>query len=437
MYTAAMPRTKTAARPTEHDAALARQIGERIREARRRAGLTQQQLAGDRYTKAYVSALETGIARPSMVALSYLSERLGLPPSHFLDEQTPAWTRLEVDMQLASGDWQAAADGYAALLADAVDDQVRAELLRGQAEALVRLDHGREAVAAAAEAARIFASLGRVSEEALSRYWLAYGLYLSDAETDARSMLDALLARVRAGLRVEPEFEMRLLIALAAVESKTGNFAESLAHLEAARGMADDLDDRRRAMFLFNLAISYRETGDVEAAIRAGTQGLALLRAAGSSFESAQIENDLALAYLATGNVGRARELAGEARREFENAGDDRYLAAVLDTEAQVALAAGAGGEAITLARRAVDLAKRSGNSMAELGAMLTEARALRAADETAAAEARFAEAAAIAREGTVASRLRDVLREWAELRAEAGDHRGAYELTNEALAVN
>ena len=78
---------------------------------------------------------------------------------------------------------------------------------------------------------------------------------------------------------------MRLLIALAAVESPVANYAESLAHLEAARGMADDLDDRRRAMFLFNLAISYRETGDVEAAIRTGTQGLALLRAAGSSFD--------------------------------------------------------------------------------------------------------------------------------------------------------
>ncbi len=140
---------KAAARPTEHDAALAQQIGQRIREARRRAGLTQQQLAGERYTKAYVSALETGIARPSMVALSYLSERLGLPPSHFLDQQTPAWTRLEVDMQLAAGEWQAAADGYETLLNDATDDQVRAEVLRGQAEALVRLDRGREAVAAA------------------------------------------------------------------------------------------------------------------------------------------------------------------------------------------------------------------------------------------------------------------------------------------------
>ena len=141
-------------------------------------------------------------------------------------------------------------------------------MLRGQAEALARLDRGREAVTAAAEATRIFASLGRSADEALARYWMAYGLYLSDAEADARSMLMGLLERVRGGLKVEPEFEMRLLIALASVESRTGNYAESLAHLEAARGMADDLDDRRRAMFLFNLAISYRETGDMEAAIR-------------------------------------------------------------------------------------------------------------------------------------------------------------------------
>jgi tetratricopeptide (TPR) repeat protein len=432
-----MPRTKTAARATEHDAALARQIGSRIRESRRRAGMTQQQLAGDRYTKAYVSALETGIARPSMVALSYLSERLGLPPSHFLDEQTPAWTRLEVDMQLASGEWEAAAAGYANLLGDAVDDQTRAEVLRGQAEALVRVDRGREAVPAAAEAARIFNSLGRIGDEALARYWLAYGLYLSDAEADARSMLTGLLERVRAGLKVEPEFEMRLLMALAAVESRMGNHAQSLAHLEAARGMSDDLDDRRRAMFLFNLAISYRETGDLEAAIRSGTQGLALLRAAGSSFESAQIENDLAMAYLATGNLGRARELAAEAHREFEDAGDERYLSAVLDTEAQVALAGGDHAHALELARRAAGLARASGNRAVELAAMLTEARALRASGDGGTAESRYADAATIAREGTVPSRLREVLREWAGLRAEAGDHRGAYELTNEALAVN
>ena len=431
-----MPRTRTAPPSTVRDSALAQQIGARIREARKRSSLTQQQLAGERYTKAYVSALETGIARPSMVALRYLAERLSLPPSHFLDEQNPAWSRLAVDMTLAAGDWQAAADGYASLLDAPLDDQARAEVLRGRAEALARLDNGKGAVSAAAEAARLFGSLGRISDEALARYWLAYGLYLSDQEADAQSLLSSLLERVRAGLKVEPDFEMRLLMALAAVASRSGDHARSLSFLETARGLAEDLDDRRRAMFLFNLAISYQETGDLEAAIRTGTQGLALLRSAGAVFESAQIENTLAMAYLATGNLERAAELADEARAAFEEVGDDRFLCAVLDTDAQVALAQGRLDDAATIARRAIEMARATGNRGVELTAMLTEARARRARDETVAAEARYAEAADLARAGHSAGRTRDVLREWAELRATLGDHRGAYELTREALAV-
>jgi tetratricopeptide (TPR) repeat protein len=431
-----MPRTRSAAHAVEHDSALAQQIGARIREARKRSGLTQQQLAGERYTKAYVSALETGIARPSMVALSYLAERLSLPPSHFLDEQNPTWSRLAVDMTLAAGDWQAAADGYASLLDAPLDEQGRAEVLRGRAEALARLDNGREAVTAAAEAARIFSTLGRISDEALARYWLAYGLYLSDQEADAQSLLTSLLERVRAGLKVEPDFEMRLLMALAAVSSRAGDYARSLTYLETARGLADDLDDRRRAMFLFNLAISYQETGDLEAAIRTGTQGLALLRSAGAVFESAQIENTLAMAYLASGNTERAAELANQARSAFEDVGDDRFLCAVLDTDAQVALAQGRIDDAATIARRAVEMARATGNRGVQLTAMLTEARAERARNDPGRAEARYQEAGDLARAGHSAGRTREVLREWAELRASLDDHRGAYELTREALAV-
>ncbi|MGZ6256571.1 MAG: tetratricopeptide repeat protein, partial [Candidatus Limnocylindria bacterium] len=377
-----MPRTRMPTQTIAHDSALAQQIGARIRDARKRSGLTQQQLAGDRYTKAYVSALETGIARPSMVALSYLAERLSLPASHFLDEQNPTWSRLAVDMTLAAGDWQAAADGYASLLDIPLDDLGRAEVLRGRAEALARLDRGKDAVTAAAEAARLFGSLGRVSDEALARYWLAYGLYLSDQEADAQSLLSSLLERVRAGLKVEPDFEMRLLMALAAVASRGGDFARSLTYLETARGLADDLDDRRRAMFLFNLAISYQETGDLEAAIRTGTQGLALLRSAGAVFESAQIENTLAIAYLSSGNIQRAAELADEARAAFQEVGDDRFLCAVLDTDAQVALAQERFEDAASIARRAMEMAQATGNRGVELTAMLTEARALRATEK-------------------------------------------------------
>ena len=164
---------------------------------------------------------------------------------------------------------------------------------------------------------------------------------------------------------------------------------------------------------------------------------MALYRAAGAIFESARIENDLALAYLAAGQVERARELAGDARRQIEETGDERWMAAVVDTEAQVALATGDIDEALRLAGDARGYADRSGNEFGGLMAMLTEARALRRAGRGEEAEARFGEAATVARASRAPSRLREVLREWADLRAEAGDHRGAYELTREALSVN
>jgi tetratricopeptide (TPR) repeat protein len=434
-----MPRTRIPATSTDQDAALelARRVGERIRTARRRAGMTQTELAGDRYTKAYISALENGITRPSMVALNYVAERLGLPASHFIGDPHPTWSRLEVDMRLAAGDWTGAAEGYRAVLESGLADVARAEVLRGLAEAEARLDHGREAIAAASEAARLFGALGRRGDEALARYWLAYGTYLTDNETDARTQLQALLGQVRDGLRVEPEFEMRVLTALAAVESRVGDHARSLAYLEQARGLSDDLDDRRRATFLFNLAISYRETGDIEAAIRVGQQGLALYRAAGASFESATIENDLALAYLAMGNLERASEMASEAHEQFEAAGDDRFLAAVLDTEAQIALAGGRHDLALGLAARANQLSQESGNRLAEMATQLTVARVLRAQGDRAGAEERYAAAAVLARGGSGQGRLRELLGEWADLRAEAGDYQGAYELTSEAVRVN
>ena len=432
-----MPRTRTLAPATQADRDLARRIGSRIREARLRAGLTQQQLAGDRYTKAYISALETGIARPSMIALRHISHRLGLPASHFIDQTHPTWTRLEADMRLAAGDWEGAVDGYRAMLDAGVDEGARADLLRGLAEALNRLNRGADSLSPASEAARLYELAGRLPDAALARYWLAYGHYQADNEPEARSLLGQLLDDVRAGLKVEPDFEMRVLTALAAVESRASNPTRALAYLEEARGLAADLDDRRRAMFLFNLAISYREVGDFEAAIRAGTQAMALFRAAGAAIESAQVENDLALAYLAVGDVARAREMSREAMRQIEGTGDERWLAAVMETEAQVALASGDVDAAVTLAKAAADHAERSGNELARLEALRTEARAVRASGDHAAADDLFGQAAEIARRGRVPHRLREVLRDWADLRAEVGDHRAAYELTREALAVN
>ena len=100
----------------EADRPLARKIGARLRRARTQAGLTQAQLAEGRYTKAYVSALENGLVKPSMAALNFFSGRLHLPIEQLISDQEPAWTRLEADLRLAAGDWQEAVDAYSTLL---------------------------------------------------------------------------------------------------------------------------------------------------------------------------------------------------------------------------------------------------------------------------------------------------------------------------------
>src|SRR5665213_3421394 len=129
------------------DGALAGRIGSRLKGARLRAGLTQQQLAGTRYTKAYVSALENGLVRPSMVALTFFASQLNLPPARLITDEGPAWSRLEADIHLAAGRWQEAVDAYSALLEIATDAENRAELLNGRAEAFTRLDNGASAAA--------------------------------------------------------------------------------------------------------------------------------------------------------------------------------------------------------------------------------------------------------------------------------------------------
>ena len=125
---------------------LSARVGARIREARTRAGLTQQALAGDRYTKAYISALENGLIRPSVKALDYLAGRLSTTPGWLMASEAPTWTRLEADLELAAGNWQKAADAYGELLGQTTDRVQRAEILRGLAEAHARLDHGAEAI---------------------------------------------------------------------------------------------------------------------------------------------------------------------------------------------------------------------------------------------------------------------------------------------------
>ena len=418
------------------DKPLARSIGARIRQERLKAGLTQQQLAGERYTKAYVSALENGLSKPSVAALNYFATRLDTTATVLMAGEADHWTRLEADVLLASGRWQEALDIYDSHLAEARGGRARAELLRGRAEALSRLDRGPGAAAAGSEAAEIFDRLGREADAALARYWVANGEYLQGNVTEARRLIEAILTKVRAGLRVETDFHLRIVIALAAVETRDGEYDRALAYLSEVRGLAEKLDDRRRATYFFDLAHSYRETGDYEAAVRTGYASLTLFGAMGAESETAALENDLALAFLKLGNLTRADELVASARMRFEALGDIRWMAHIADTEAQIALAGSSIEQAATLVEQAIQGAESTGNEKALMDALVTRAQIRRQRGDREGADGDFARAADLARASGSRGRIREVLGAWSEMLAESGNLRRAYDLTREALAV-
>lgn len=351
------------------------------------------------------------------------------------DRLEPAAVRLQADVHLAAGDWQQAASRYVTLLADATDPRVRAELSSALAEARCRLRQGPEAAAAASEAAQLFDGLGRDADAAYARYWLSNAEFIRDNLPAARSLLHEVLRQVRRGLSVAPDFHVRVLGALAGVESWEGNDERAIAYLTEALAMAPDLEVRRRATLLGSLAKSYRETGDLEAAVRAGTESLTLFQAINAIAEVALLENGQALTYLRLGNLTRARELLRRARVDASSVSDRVLQGNIAETEAQVEIAEGDHAAAARSVAAALEIAAETGNQPALATALLTRARLGHLTGDPASGDRDFEAAVDLLRRHGPPARLRAALAQWGDALTDRGDHARANTLYREALA--
>lgn len=85
------------------------ELGEKLRQARLEAGLSQRELCGEEITRNMLSQIEHGAAGPSMGTLRYLAARLGKPVSFFLEEDAVASPNQgvmeEARRRYDAGDW--------------------------------------------------------------------------------------------------------------------------------------------------------------------------------------------------------------------------------------------------------------------------------------------------------------------------------------------
>jgi tetratricopeptide (TPR) repeat protein len=135
--------------------ALAVSMGERLRQLRVSAGLTQSELAGDRFSKEYVSQIERGKTRPTPETIEWLAARLGVDAG-FLSNGVSADQRGVVETALAraealseSGEQDDAIRAYEELrpiVARTGLAELELRALSSEAKARIRAGHIREAL---------------------------------------------------------------------------------------------------------------------------------------------------------------------------------------------------------------------------------------------------------------------------------------------------
>lgn len=193
-------------------------LGQKIRQARLEAGLSQRQLCGDTITRNMLSQIENGTARPSMDTLICLAARLELPIGYFLEEQVSS----NLDVMIRARDAYIRED-YDGL----------SEILHGY--------HGPDAAFDAEFGLLQLLKLLAQAEKAVAENHLGHARQLLE-EADAqhtcyrtpqleqRRLL--LLAQASAGKVTLPSMDQQLLIR-AEIALKAGDFARCRALLDA------------------------------------------------------------------------------------------------------------------------------------------------------------------------------------------------------------
>jgi tetratricopeptide (TPR) repeat protein len=308
-------------------------LGERLRQLRVAAGMTQTGLAGDRFSKEYVSQIERGKTRPTPETIEWLAVRLGVDAG-FLANGVSADERGRVDASLA----RAAALVEARQNDDALAEFERikpAVLATGLPELEVRALSGEATVRMRrAEIREAIALLERARA-------LTEGASFSDVErADVLFLLGA--ARFK----------------LNSVQSAIGLFDEALKIAERSEIPSDYL----RSNILAWRSRCYRRRRDFEAAREDVERALELAEGLSDRRAAAEVYFQASIVADREGRWVLARSYAERARAAYEEIADRNNLGRLLNNLGGINFLLGHQDEALALLKDAVRIALEVGN---------------------------------------------------------------------------
>lgn len=323
-------------------------IGHWIRLRRRELGMTQAQLAAGRYSKSYVSLIESGRAKPSPQALGFFAARLGKPVEYFRRDQTKQETALRSQLAAAQAlirrrEFAAAEERLrsAAGLALALDDQLYVARLHDLAGHLfVAAGDLPSGMMAFREAVAVYRSAGAIDPVAAAHCSLANALYLSG---DFRAASEEVQAAQDAYTGLEPNH-----LILARSHLLGGNIASAAGCHETARRCFEQALSLMAGRDVLGMgethaAIGFHAArrGEWDEARQALERALRILDGVQDSHALSIIIRELSEASYQCGDVARAAEMARRAGSLSASVGDQHGVAWAAVRIAEIALPAG------------------------------------------------------------------------------------------------
>ena len=402
---------ETASRTTRRAQPEGIRLGERLRQLRVSAGLTQSELAGDRFSKEYVSQIERGKTRPTEGTIEWLADRLGVDAGFLANGvATDERARLEGALTRAEALYEAQDDEEAveafeplpaAARATGVPElQVRA--LAGSGLAKMRTGNHRAALGLLNEAREIAeAESFSDVERADVMFWLGCCRYqLSSTQTALALFNEALGLAERSGLPCDA-LKANILSWRSRCWQRQRDFEAARDDVEQALELARGVDDLRTigAAFFQASLIADREGHWVLARNYAARAREAYARLADQVHVS-QLTNNLGGLNFLLGKTDEAVELLKESFAIALDLGRDADAGRAVSSLAQVHLRTGELDQAEAQARQAlellagrVDYVDEVGSAQLVLGRALLEQGRLDEAEEAfVAAEAAYGE---------------------------------------------
>ncbi|GAC1455867.1 MAG: hypothetical protein NVSMB8_01780 [Candidatus Limnocylindrales bacterium] len=339
--------------------------GERVRALRLARGMTQGTLAGDDFTKGFISLVETGRTRMSLRAAEIIAGRLGTTVADLLAAGPGGDKAREVMLLRAEAELRAGRPADALELTRQLQTSgqgpfdARVQRIRGRA----LLDSGswRTAVLEFDAALRGFRAAGHTQLAVRTLFDLARAHNHLDERIEALSLALECERAIQSGSVIDRTLELQLASFIATIYVTIGDYASADLRSERAKALAEDVTDTRAVAALYeSLAVTRQEQGDYDAALDFARRAL-------GAYEQLELETMVGSSWNTIGWIciqrrqfDRAEEALAKAEGSAMHRDDQALLGYVLQTRAELELARGRTADAIRMADASSALAGAS-----------------------------------------------------------------------------